>query len=68
MTTLKPFKVEFYVYAEDEKEAMALNKALYDLVDDKRKQGIAVTAKCLTKALKSFGNNIFLTNYLRNNS
>lgn len=62
---MKPFKIDMWVYAESQAEADALQKELLAFVQEKREQGVAVTAEKLMKALRSFKNNIFLTNYLK---
>lgn len=54
-----------WVYAESQAEAEALQTELLAFVREKREQGIAVSAEKLTNALRSFKNNIYLTNYLR---
>lgn len=62
---MKPFKIDMWVYAESQAEAEALQRELLAFVQQKREQGIAVTASRLLKALQTFKDNIFLTNYLR---
>jgi hypothetical protein len=60
-----PTKITFYVYSDSETEATELSQALHDFVEDKRKIGIAVTAKKLTEALNKFKNNFFVNNFLK---
>jgi hypothetical protein len=60
-------EAKFYIYCEDEKETEELNKALYGFVKSFAEKNIPVTAKCLTKALNTFRNNIFLINYIKQN-
>lgn len=62
---MKPYKVTFYVYAEDESEVQDLQNQLNDFVRDKYNCGVLVTANKLSSALKKFCNNFFVTNYLR---
>lgn len=62
---MKAYKIDMWVYAESQAEANALQIELLAFVQQKREQGIAVTAEKLIKALQSFKNNIYLTNYLR---
>jgi hypothetical protein len=62
---MKPIKVSFYVYVDDDSEATELAKSLHDFVEDKRRIGIAVTAKKLTEALNKFKNNFFVNNFLK---
>jgi hypothetical protein len=52
------------VYAESRAEADALQTELFSFVNQKREEGIAVTASKLIKALQRFRNNIFVNNYL----
>ena len=61
---LQVYSVELKVYAESKAEADALQAELYSFVNNKRNQGIAVTASKLIKALQRFRNNIFVNNYL----
>lgn len=62
---LQPYKINLHVYAESQAEASALEQELLTFVREKREQGVAVTASKLMRALDSFKNNIFVTNYLR---
>lgn len=62
---LKVYKIEMKLYAESQAEAEALQRELLSFVQAKREQGIAVTASKLMRALQSFKNNIFVTNYLK---
>jgi hypothetical protein len=62
---MKPIKVSFYVYVDDDSEATELTQSLHDFVEDKRRIGIAVTAKKLTEALNKFKNNFFVNNFLK---
>lgn len=62
---MQPYKIEFYAYCEDETEAKDLSKALYDFVNAKREQGVAVRASKLTEALTKYKDNFFVTNFLR---
>jgi hypothetical protein len=62
---MKPIKVSFYVYVDDDSEATELAQSLHDFVEDKRRIGIAVTAKKLTEALNKFKNNFFVNNFLK---
>jgi hypothetical protein len=63
---MKPIKISFYVYAEDEREAVELEDTLRAFVSDHRGQGVAVTAAALQGALTTFGRNFFVTQYLKN--
>lgn len=62
---MTPYKIEFYAYCDDEAEAKELSQALYDFVNTKREQGVAVRAKKLTEALSKFKDNYFVTNFLK---
>jgi hypothetical protein len=62
---MTPKLIKFYVYCDDDNEADELSRTLYSFVEDKRKQGIAVTAKRLTEALNKYKNNFFLNNFLK---
>jgi hypothetical protein len=63
---MKPAKIEFFVYVENDAEAAELSKSLFGFVDGKRQMGIAVTAKALMSALDKFKDNHFLNSYLKN--
>ena len=63
---LQPYKIDLYVYAEDAAQAHALQETLKSFVNEKRQQGIAVTAKMLQDAVLRFKNNPLLFNFLRN--
>ena len=62
---LKPFRIDMYVYAESDDEALRLSSQLKDFVNAKRNQGIVVSANKLSRALEVFGNNPLLLNYLK---
>ena len=62
---MTPQKIEFYVYAENEQEAKELQRAMNDFVRAQYNKGVLVTARKLIGALANFGNNSFVTNYLR---
>lgn len=62
---MTPHKIEFYVYAENEQEAKELQRAMNDFVRAQYNKGVLVTARKLIGALANFGNNFFVTNYLR---
>jgi hypothetical protein len=60
-------KVDFYIYADCAEEADELKAALYDFVNRKRQQGIAVKASALTAALNKYQDNFFLNQFLKQN-
>lgn len=62
---MKPVKVSFYIYANSDEQVQALQAALNDFIREKYNQGVIVTAEKFAKAIKSFGNNYFVTNYLK---
>ena len=62
---MQPLPITFYAYCESEAEAKELEKALYDFVDSKRQQGVAVRAVKLTEALTKYKDNFFVTQFLR---
>lgn len=62
---MKPYKVEIYVYAETEEEAMAVHKAAKDFVKAKYEKGILVTADKIVSALTRFKDNAIVNNFLK---
>lgn len=62
---MKPYKVTLYIYAESDEEANRLEKTLYDFVDAKRVQGIAVRADKITDAVTRYKDNYFVNNFLK---
>lgn len=62
---MKPHKVYFYAYAEDDAEVQKLQKELNDFVREQYNGGAIVTANKLTRILQKFRNNCFVTNYLK---
>ena len=60
---MKPYKVQFFLYAESQEEVDELERALFDFVNEKRNMGIAVSATKICRALNSFKGNILLNNY-----
>lgn len=62
---MQAYNATIPVYAESEEELTAFQKTFYDFVNEKRIQGIAVSAKKLTQALKMFKDNQYLNNFLK---
>lgn len=62
---MKPYKIEFFVYADSEEEAKGLERDLFDFVNEKRNIGIAVRASRIMVALDRFRNNILVNNFLK---
>jgi hypothetical protein len=58
-------KVSFYVYANNESDGKLLEQRLYDFVEAKRQQGIAVMSDKLISALDKFQDNFFLNQFLK---
>ena len=61
---MKPYQVAFYVYAENESEVKELQIELNNFVRDRYNKGILVTSRKLVSALKKFGNNFIVNNFL----
>lgn len=62
---MKPYKVTFYTYAENEQQVQELQNAMNNFVRIQYDKGVLVTAAKLTKALQTFGSNFFVTNFLK---
>lgn len=62
---MKPYKIEIYLYAENEAEAAEARQAAYDFVSDNYNRGNLVTARKFAGALRRFKDNVFVTNFLR---
>lgn len=62
---MQPLQITFYAYCESEAEAKELEKALYDFVNAKREQGVAVRATKLTEAINQYKDNFFVNNFIR---
>lgn len=62
---MKPYKVEIYLYAENEAEAQEATKAAYDFVKGNYEAGVLVTAKKFTEVIKKWGNNPLVRNFIR---
>lgn len=62
---MQAYKANIPIYAESDVEIRAFEQIFYDFVNEKREQGVAVTAAKLTEALRKFKNNPFLINYLK---
>ena len=55
---MKPAKIIFYVYIENESQAKVLEETLYNFVARQYEKGVLVTAEKLTALFKKYGNNI----------
>ncbi len=62
---MKPYKIEIYIYAENEDQIKEAQKAAYDFVSENYNRGVIVTAVKVSEALKKFKDNFFVTNYLK---
>lgn len=62
---MNPRKIEFYIYAENDQEVKDVEQALYNFVDDYRKEGVVVTAQKIKTALDKFKSNFFVKQFLR---
>ncbi len=62
---MQPYNITIPIYAETEAEADMFRQDFYHFVDDKQKQGIAVTAKKLSQALAMFKDNPYLNHFLK---
>lgn len=63
-------KIEFYIYAESDKEVEDCRKAIVALIESYRQRGIAVTAEKLRQAIEKLvnGNSLIknaVDNFLR---
>lgn len=62
---LQPYRIDLFVYAESDSEALALKQALKRFVNEQRERGVAVTASKLNTLLDQYGSNPLITNFLR---
>lgn len=62
---MQAYNATIPIYAETEDEVKAFEKNFYDFVDEKRSQGIAVSAKKMSQALAMFKDNQYLNNFLK---
>lgn len=62
---MRPYKIEIYIYAETDDEALSAQKALRDFVRGKYDNGILVTAGKIVNALKKFKDNFMLNQFLK---
>lgn len=62
---MKPYKIEFYIYADSEAEAREVERAAHAFVSSNYQQGIIVSARKITDALNRFKDNFFVKTFLR---
>ena len=51
---MRPYKVTFHLYADDQIEIDELQNALYDLVCDSYEENVFITADKLTKVVQRY--------------
>ena len=62
---MQPYKIEIYVYAESQEQALEVEKAARGFVRRKYEKGILVTAKKILSALGRFEDNIIVNQFFR---
>nr|DAW31545.1 MAG TPA: hypothetical protein [Caudoviricetes sp.] len=62
---MKPYKAQFYVYADSEQEVRELEKALHDFTAAQYSKGVLVSATKITEAVRRFGHNLLITQFLK---
>lgn len=62
---MKPYKVELYVYAENDDEVTRLQQSAKAFVRKKFEQGVLITANKLSGALQKFENSIIVNQYFK---
>nr|DAI94476.1 MAG TPA: hypothetical protein [Bacteriophage sp.] len=62
---MKPYKIEFYIYADSEEEIREAERAAHAFVSSNYQQGIIVSARKITDALNRFKDNFFVKTFLR---
>lgn len=62
---MKPYKVEIFLYAENEAEAQTAAKAAYNFVKSNYEAGVLVTAKKFAEIVNKFGNNPIVRNFIK---
>lgn len=60
-----PYRAQFYVYAESEQDVKTLEKELHDFIVSQYAKGVLVTAPKLTDAIRRFGTNLLITQFLK---
>lgn len=59
------YEVRFNIYAETQAEADEAARAIKDFIGDSARQGIAVTARRLTDAVRKWGTHPLVRNYFK---
>jgi hypothetical protein len=62
---MKPYKVEIYLYAENEQEVQEATQAAYDFVKNNYNNGVLVTARKVTDIIRKWGNNPLVRNFIK---
>lgn len=62
---MKPRKVNFYLYAQNEQEINDLQDALFEFVSDMYSEGVLVTANRVKLALNKFADNFMVKQFLK---
>lgn len=62
---MKPYKIEIYVYAEDEGQALQVERAAKAFVRKKYETGVLVTAEKLLSALRRFEDNFMVSQFFK---
>ena len=62
---MKPYKIQIYVYAENDQEAEQVAQSAKAFVKKKYEQGILITADKLSAALNRFADNFIVNQYFK---
>lgn len=62
---MKPYKIEIYVYAENDQQAAEVERSAKAFVRRKYDQGILITADKLNAALSRFADNFIVNQYFK---
>lgn len=62
---MKPYKIQIYVYAENDQEAEQVAQSAKEFVKKKYAQGILITADKLSAALERFADNFIVNQYFK---
>lgn len=62
---MKPYKVEIYLYAENEQEVQEATQAAYDFVKNNYNNGVLVTARKFADIIHKWGNSPLVRNFIK---
>lgn len=62
---MKPYKIQIYVYAENDQQAEQVAQSAKAFVKKKYEQGILITADRLIAALNRFADNFIVNQYFK---